>query len=117
VTETTSEPEAGEYVTFVSHLEHGFGIPFSLFFRCFCAFYRIKPSDLGPHSIQQIDVFVAFRESYLGCEPYFPLWLTLFPRHHSGKGESKLVSGGIVFLLQQASNFFALGLPKKATAD
>jgi hypothetical protein len=31
--------EAGVYVIFVSHLEHGFGIPSSLFFWCFCAFY------------------------------------------------------------------------------
>jgi hypothetical protein len=27
------------------------------------------------------------------------------------------VSGGIVFQLQRSSNFFALGLPKKATTD
>jgi hypothetical protein len=27
------------------------------------------------------------------------------------------VSGGIIIQLQRASNFFALGLPKKATAD
>jgi hypothetical protein len=72
---------------------------------------------LGPHSIQQITVFVAFYESYLGCEPYFPLWLTLFHGRHSGKGESMPMSGGIVFQLQRANNFFALGLPKKATAD
>jgi hypothetical protein len=69
------------------------------------------------HNIQQIDVFVAFCESYLGCEPYFSLWLTLFHGRHSGKGESMPASGGIVFQLQWASNFFGLGLPKKATAD
>jgi hypothetical protein len=28
-----------------------------------------------------------------------------------------MVSGGIIFQLQRANNFFALGLPKKATAD
>jgi hypothetical protein len=71
-------PQASEYVTFISHLERGFGTPSSLFFRRLCAFYQIKSSDLGPHSIQQIAVFVAFCESYLGCEPYFPLWLSLF---------------------------------------
>jgi hypothetical protein len=41
-------PQASEYVTFISHLERGFGTPSSLFFRRFCAFYRIKSSDLGP---------------------------------------------------------------------
>jgi hypothetical protein len=84
-TEKVPAPQAGEYVTFISHLERGFVTP-SLFFRRFCVFYRIKPSDLGPHSIQQIAGFVALCERYLGCEPYFPLWLTLFQGRHSGKG-------------------------------
>jgi hypothetical protein len=30
--ETMPAPETGEYVTFISHLEHGFGTPSSLFF-------------------------------------------------------------------------------------
>jgi hypothetical protein len=43
--------------------------------------------------------------------------MTLFHGRHSGKGEFMPVSDGIVFQLQRASNFFGLGLPKKATAD
>jgi hypothetical protein len=84
-TETEPSPWAGEYITFVSHLERRFGTHSSLFFRRFYAFYRIKPSDLGPHRIQQIAIFVAFYESYLGCEPHFPLWLTLFHGRRSMK--------------------------------
>jgi hypothetical protein len=72
---------------------------------------------LGPHSIQQIAVFMAFCKSYLGYEPYFPLWLTLFHGRHNGKGESMPASGGIVFQLQRTGNFFDLGLPKKAAAN
>jgi hypothetical protein len=47
--------------------------PSSSFFHHFLAFYGIKLSDLGPHSIQQIAFFVTLCEGYLGCPPYFPL--------------------------------------------
>jgi hypothetical protein len=49
------------------------------------------------HSIQQIAIFVAFCESYLGCEPYFPLWLTLFHGRRSRKGETMPALGNIIF--------------------
>jgi hypothetical protein len=62
-TEIEPAPQASEYMTFISHLERAFGILSSLFFRRFCAFYRIQPSDLGSHNIQQIAVFVAFCKS------------------------------------------------------
>ncbi|XP_051202273.1 uncharacterized protein [Lolium perenne] len=42
--------------------------------NCRGSFYNIKVSDLGPHSVQQISLFVALCECYLGCPPYFPLW-------------------------------------------
>jgi hypothetical protein len=69
---TEPKPQSGKYVTSVSHLECRFGLPSSLFFWCFCAFYQIKPSNLGPHSIQQLAIFMVFYDSYLGCNPYFP---------------------------------------------
>src|SRR5215216_5679263 len=70
--EVTPDLREGEFICFTSHLERGLGFPTSLFFRRFCAFYGIQPSDLGPHSIEQLAIFVAFCECYLGCRPYFP---------------------------------------------
>jgi hypothetical protein len=49
------------------------------------------------HNIQQIAIFMAFYESYLGCEPYFLMWLTLFHGRRSGKGETVPASGNIIF--------------------
>ena len=57
--EVIPTPRPGEYVTFISHLERGFGVPSSRFFRRFLRFYNIKNTDLGPHSIQMIAIFVA----------------------------------------------------------
>src|SRR3954470_18763890 len=52
--EVTPNPREREFICFTSHLERGLGFPTSLFFRRFCAYYGIQPSDLGPHSIEQL---------------------------------------------------------------
>jgi hypothetical protein len=66
-------PEPGEFIVFVSFLDRGLAFPTSQFFRQLLAFYGIKISDLGPHSLQQISFFVTLCEGYLGCPAYFPL--------------------------------------------
>ena len=71
-------PRRGEFVVFTSFLERGLSFPTSRFLRQFLSFYRIKISDLGPHSVQQIAFFMTLCEGFLGCPPYFPLWLILF---------------------------------------
>ena len=84
--ETEPVANPGEYVVFLSFLERGLAFPSSLFFRRFLAYYCIKLSDLGPHSVQKIALFMAFCEGYLGCAPYFPLWLALFHGRASHEG-------------------------------
>jgi hypothetical protein len=59
-------PRPGEFVIFLSFLDRGFALPTSDFLRQLLAFYSIKVSDLGPHSVQQISLFVALCECYLG---------------------------------------------------
>ncbi|KAK1616580.1 hypothetical protein QYE76_022097 [Lolium multiflorum] len=58
-------PRPGEFVIFLSFLDRGFALPTSDFLRQLLAFYSIKVSDLGPHSVQQISLFVALCECYL----------------------------------------------------
>jgi hypothetical protein len=76
--EAAPEPGKDEFVVFLSFLDGGLAFPTSSYFHHFLSFYRIKISDLGPHSIQQISFFVTLYEGYLGCPPYFPLWLSIF---------------------------------------
>jgi hypothetical protein len=117
--ETTPNPREREFVCFTSHLERGLGFPTSLFFRRFCAYYGIQPSDLGPHSIEQLAIFVAFCECYLGCRPYFPLWQDLFHGRISREeaGGPMLAAGGLTFQLKSKASFFDLMLPAKAASD
>jgi hypothetical protein len=94
-------PERGEFVVFTSFLDRGLAFPTSQFLRQLLAFYGIKISDLGPHSLQQISFFVALCEGYLGFPAYFPLLLTIFhgwaARVSEKDGGKLLDSGGIMF--------------------
>src|SRR3954469_16052488 len=101
--EVTPDPREGEFICFTSHLERGLGFPTSLFFRCLCAYYGIQPSDLGPHSIEKLAIFVEFYECYLGCRPYFPLWQDLFHRriNREETGGPMLAAGGLTFQQSQ----------------
>jgi hypothetical protein len=105
---------------FFSFLDRGLAFPTSSFFRQFFAFYGIKISDLGPHSIQQISFFVTLCEGYLGCPPYFPLWLSIYhgraSRVSEEDGGQLLDSGGITFQVQGREDFLSVGLPGKAAS-
>ncbi|KAK1683294.1 hypothetical protein QYE76_044142 [Lolium multiflorum] len=93
-------PRPGEFVLFLSFLDRGLALPSSDFFRQLLSFYNIKVSDLGPHSVQQIALFVALCECYLACPPYFPLWVSIFhgrATRVSKVDQSLIPNGGITF--------------------
>ncbi|KAK1618265.1 hypothetical protein QYE76_023782 [Lolium multiflorum] len=110
-------PRPGEFVIFLSFLDRGFALPTSDFLRQLLAFYSIKVSDLGPHSVQQISLFVALCECYLGCPPYFPLWVSIFhgrATRASKNSEALIPNGGITFQVKSGESFIDMALPKKA---
>jgi hypothetical protein len=84
------------------------------------AFYGIKISDLGPHSVQQIAFFTALCEGYLGCPAYFLLWLAIFhgraTRVSEEDGGELLASRGITFQVQGGEDFLSVALPGKAAS-
>jgi hypothetical protein len=115
-------PMPGEFVVFTSYLERGLSFPTSRFLRQFLNFYKIKLSDLGPLSLQQISFFVTLCEGYLGCPPYFPLWLAMFhdraQRKKPEEGGDLIASGGITFQMHagklENDAFLKPELPGKA---
>lgn len=74
----TPDPWDDERVIFYEHFSCGFGLPASDFFRRFLTFYGLQPHHLGPNSILQHAVFVAFCEGYIGLLPMKDLWCRLF---------------------------------------
>ena len=62
---------------FVSFLDWGLAFLLSEFFRHFLAFYGIQVHELMPKSILHLSCFVILCEAFLGCLPYFPLWIQI----------------------------------------
>ncbi|KAK1683835.1 hypothetical protein QYE76_044683 [Lolium multiflorum] len=113
-------PRPGEFVLFLSFLDRGLALPSSDFFRQLLSFYNIKVSDLGPHSIHQIAMFVALCECYLACPPYFPLWVSIFhgrATRVSKVNQTLIPNGGITFQVKSGENFIDMALPKKAQSQ
>jgi hypothetical protein len=118
--ETEPLPRPGEFVILMSFLDRGFTVPTSDFLRQLLAFYNIKISDLGPHSVQQISLFVALCECYLGCPPYFPLWVSSFhgrAARVSRSDPSLIPNGGITFQVKPGEAIIDMALPKKVQAQ
>ena len=85
-------PRKGERVVFVSHFEHGFGLPASTFFRDFLDFHRLQPHHLAANFMMILSGFVTLCEGYLGCHPSLPLWKRLFNlRAHNARTGAKSV--------------------------
>jgi hypothetical protein len=104
----------------MSFLDRSFAGPTSSFLRQLLAFYNIKISNLGPHNVQQISLIVALCECYLGCPPYFSLWLEIFHGRagRMSKSDQTLVPvGGITFQVKLGEAFIDKALPKKAHAQ
>ncbi|KAK1661403.1 hypothetical protein QYE76_049562 [Lolium multiflorum] len=61
--------EHGEFVVFLAHFEHGFGLPASDFFRQFLDFYKLQPHHLPGNAIFYLSCYATFMEAYMGLRP------------------------------------------------
>ena len=68
-TENPPEPQDGEVVVFMQHLDRGFSPPGSKNFRDVLASFQLRLQDIGPNSVSNICNFQVFCEAYLQEEP------------------------------------------------
>ena len=97
---------------FASFLDRGLVFPLSAFFRRFLAFYGIQVYDLTPNSILHLSCFVTLCEAFLGCPPFFPLWLQIF-HGKLGNKQALMPCGGLNFQVRAGLRYPDLLLPKK----
>ena len=67
--EISPSPRPGEWVIFLSHLQRGFGLPASAFFRNFLNCFGLQPHHLPPNALVFLSTFVSLFEGYLGIWP------------------------------------------------
>jgi hypothetical protein len=66
--EAEPSPQGGERVMMKMHVERGFSLPPSEFFRKVLDHYGLQPHNLSPNSILCLRNYVAICEGYLGIK-------------------------------------------------
>jgi hypothetical protein len=87
----------GETAVFLTHIEHGFGVPAGDFLRGLLYLYHIKLVHLVPNSIIIISTFIHVCEAYIDIPLHFHLWLHFFELKKTGKAG---VIGSVGFMLR-----------------
>jgi hypothetical protein len=95
-TERISKPPSGYRVMFLAFLLRGLSLPAHEFLRGLLYVYSVQLHQLTPNSILHITCFVTLCESFLGIEPHFLLWRSIFRLRPSVSLSNKPELGGSV---------------------
>jgi hypothetical protein len=77
-TERIPKPRDGFRVMFFAFLLRGLSLPAHEFLRGLLFVYGVQLHQLTPNSILHIACFITLCESFLGIDPHFLLWRSLF---------------------------------------
>jgi hypothetical protein len=77
-TERIPKPQSGYWVMFLAFLLRELSLPTHEFLRGLVYVYSVQLHQLTPNSLLHIACFVTLCESFLGIEPHFLLWRSLF---------------------------------------
>jgi hypothetical protein len=77
-TEQIPQPLSGYQVMFLAFLLCGLSLPAHEFLHVLLFVYSVQLHQLTPNSILHIACFVTLCESFLGIEPHFLLWRSIF---------------------------------------
>jgi hypothetical protein len=93
-TERIPKPRDGFRVMFFAFLLRGLSLPAHEFLRGLLFIYGVQLHQLTPNSILHIACFITLCESFLGIDPHFLLWKSLFRLRPSVSLSKKLELGG-----------------------
>ncbi|KAK1663543.1 hypothetical protein QYE76_051702 [Lolium multiflorum] len=103
----------GEFVVFLAHLERGFGLPASDFFRQFLDFYKLQPHHLPGNAIFYLSCYATFMEAYMGLRPtretfarFFSLRINSVQGKEIPKPKPPVQCGSCIIGSRQGSPFF-----------
>jgi hypothetical protein len=95
-TERIPKPPSGYQVMFLAFLLRGLSLPAHEFLRGLLYVYGVQLHQLTPNSILNIACFMTLCESFLGIEPHFLLWRSIFRLCPSVSLSNKPELGGAV---------------------
>ena len=106
-TENPPQPQDGELVVFVHHLDRGFSPPRSKNFHDVLVSFQLHPQDIGPNSVSNICNFQVFCEVYLQKEPTVEFFRDFFHlnRHTGFIDGPNTELGGVSIQKKERSQF------------
>jgi hypothetical protein len=109
-TEWIPKPKSGFWVMFLAFLLRGLSLPAHEFLRGLLYVYGVQLHQLTPNSILLIACFVTLCESFLGIEPHFLLWRSLFRLCPSVSLSKKPKLGGAIFSVHAESQYLEFSM-------
>jgi hypothetical protein len=105
-TERIPQPPSGYRVMFLSFLFRGLSLPAHEFLHGLLFVYGVQLHQLIPNFILHIACFVTLCESFLGIEPHFLLWRSIFQLCPSVALTKKPELGGAVISVRAEAQYF-----------
>jgi hypothetical protein len=109
-TERIPQPSSGYRVMFLSFLFCGLSLPAHEFLRGLLFVYGVQLHQLTPNSILHIACFVTLCESFLGIEPHFLLWRSIFWLRPSVALANKPELGGAVVSVRPEAQYLEFSM-------
>jgi hypothetical protein len=109
-TERIPKPKSGFRLMFLSFLLCGLSLPAHEFLRGLLYVYGVQLHQLTPNSLLHIACFITLCESFLGIEPHFILWRSLFRLCPSVSLSKKPELGGAVISVRAESQYLEFSM-------
>jgi hypothetical protein len=109
-TEQIPKPPSGYRVMFLAFLLRGFSLPAHEFLCGLLFVYGVQLHQLTPNSLLHIACFVTLCESFLGIEPHFLLWRSIFRLRPNVSLARKPKLGGAVVSVRPEAQYFEFSM-------
>jgi hypothetical protein len=94
-------------VMFLAFLLRGFSLPAHEFLRGLLFIYGMQLHHLMPNSILHIACFITLCEAFLGINPHWGLWKSLFRLHPNATKDDIHDLGGAIVSVRSESQYLA----------
>jgi hypothetical protein len=108
--ERIPKPLSGYRVMFLAFLLRGLSLPAHEFLRGLLFVYGVQLHQLTPNSLLHIACFVTLCESFLGIEPHFLLWRSIFRLRPNVSLARKPELGGAVVSVRPEAQYFEFSM-------
>jgi hypothetical protein len=109
-TERIPKPPSGYRVMFLAFLLRSFSLPTHEFLRGLLFVYGVQLHQLTPNSLLHIAYFVTLCESFLGIEPHFLLWRSIFQLRPNVALARKPKLGGAVISVRPEAQYLEFSM-------